>query len=403
MRKRVLLASPNHWESPFQVGSHNLAREFARAGWDVAYISDPISPLHLVRGLSADLRRRVRSWWQGGRPAGRVWSYVPAAWLTPHNKPLLRGDFVHGHWHRWTWPCPVSLARRRGFAHVDLLYIDSLYQAFWLDAISYRRSVYRVADYNPHFEKYTPAARTQEERTAARVDLVVYPSQVLGAYAEGLGARRSLLLPNGVDFDHYARAAAPPPEYAAIGAPRAVYMGVMPDWFHFDWVARAAHALPWVSFVLIGPDRLARPRLAGLANVHVLGLRDYAALPGYLQHAQVGLLPFDPTRNPAGVAALNPQKLYAYLASGLPVAATDWEELRHLDCPVRCGATAEGFIAAIREALADGGCAAGNRRFAAGHSWRCRMADLLDALAEPPGVAASAPEGGAARPAVSQR
>jgi glycosyltransferase involved in cell wall biosynthesis len=167
-------------------------------------------------------------------------------------------------------------------------------------------------------------------------------------------------------------------------------MGVMPEWFHFDWVARAARALPGVSFVLIGPDRLAQARLAGLANVHVLGLRDYATLPAYLQHAQVGLLPFDPTGNPSGVAALNPQKMYAYLATGLPVVATDWEELHHLDCPVKRGATPEAFIAAIRQALAETRCAAARRRFAAQHSWRCRMADLLDALAEPLRDAASA-------------
>jgi glycosyltransferase involved in cell wall biosynthesis len=382
IRKRVLLASPNHWHSAFQVGSHNLAREFARKGWDVAYISDPISPLHACGGLTRDLRRRVASWWGGGRSdcEGRVWSYVPAAWLTPHNKPLLRGDRVHRAWHRWTWPDLTRLIRSRGFGKVDLLYMDSTQQSFWLDAIDYRRAVYRVADYNPHFAKYTPATRRLEKETARRVDMVLCPSRPLIRYAEELGARRTLLLANGVDYDHYARPQPPPPEYAAIRRPIAVYMGVIPDWFHFEWVGRAARELTGVSFVLIGPDRLARQPLGGLPNVHLLGFRDYERLPAYLQHAQVGLMPFDVARNPDGVEALNPQKLYAYLACGIPVVSASWNELKELETPARLCATAPEFVRALRAALDYPGDPEEHRRFACGASWPDRLDTLLRSL-----------------------
>ena len=167
VRKRVLMACSNHWDSPFQVGSHNLARAFARAGWEVAYISDPISPFHLCRGLTRDLYRRGTSWWAGGREDqnGRVWNYVPAAWLTPHNKLFLRGERVQRNWHSWTWPNVCTEVHRHGFGSVDLLYMDSLCQSFWLDSVAYRHSVFRVADYNPHFEKYTPATRRIESRS----------------------------------------------------------------------------------------------------------------------------------------------------------------------------------------------------------------------------------------------
>src|SRR5262249_4083207 len=162
---------------------------------------------------------------------------------------------------------------------------------------------YRVADYNPHFAKYTPATRRLEEEMARRADLVLCPSRQLVGYAEELGARRTLLLPNGVDYDHYARPVPPPPEYAAIPRPVAVYVGVILGWFHFGWVGRAARNMPDVSFVLIGPDRLARKELGGLPNVHLLGVRDYTQLPAYLQHADVGLMPFDVQRNADGVEA----------------------------------------------------------------------------------------------------
>src|SRR5205807_8039149 len=127
------------------------------------------------------------------------------------------------------------------------------------------------------------------QEMARRVDLVVYPSQELAGYVESLGARRSLLLPNGVDYAHFARMYPPPTEYAGLRGPIAVYVGVIPEWFHFEWVRRAAEQLPQMAFVLIGPDGLARQRLAGLPNIHLLGVRPYAPIPAPLHRPTVGL------------------------------------------------------------------------------------------------------------------
>ncbi|HEV3261792.1 MAG TPA: glycosyltransferase [Gemmataceae bacterium] len=381
-RRRLLMACPNSWDSPLQVGSHHLARCFVHAGWDVAFLSDPISPWHLCRGLTDDLRRRFAVYRAGGKEDldGHLWTYVPAALMTPHNKPILRSDFVHRHWPRWTWPDVAGRVRRRGFGRVDLLYIDSAHQSFWLDAVTYRQAVYRVADYNPHFEKYTPATRALEEEMARRVDLVVYPSRGLRGYAEALGARRSLYLPNGVAYEHFARPQPPPPEYRRLRRPIAVYLGVMPAWFNFAWIRSAARELPAMSFVLIGPDQLARRELRGAANVHLLGSRDFATVPAYLQHADVGLMPFDARRNPRGVDVLNPQKLYAYLACGLPVVSSTWEEIQNLGSPAKVCASAEEFVAALRQAVCEPGDADMRRQYAARFAWQHRVTALLAEL-----------------------
>jgi len=382
-RKRLLMACPNHWRSPFQVGSHHLARGFVRAGWEVAYLSDPISPLHLCRGLTADLKARLASYRAGGIEDldGHLWSYVPGALLTPHNKPILRSNFIHRHWQRGTFPGVVGRVRRRGFSQVDLLYIDSIEQSFWLDVLDYRQAIYRVADYNPHFEKYTPAVRALEQAMARRVDLVLYPSRNLFRYTEELGARRTLCLENGVDFEHFAAGPLPPPpEYARLRGPIAVYLGVMPDWFHFAWLRQAALRLPEVSFVLIGPPELARRRLGDLKNVHPLGLRPYAEVPAYLQHASVGLIPFDILRNPRGVEVLRPQKLFAYLASGLPVVSCEWDEIKRLAPPARLCASGEQFVEQLSQAIADPGDPQLYRQYAAQFDWSGRLAHLLEAL-----------------------
>lgn len=385
-RPRVLMACPNYWDSPFQVGSHHLARAFVRAGWDVAFISDPITPLHLAAGWTPDLRHRLAVWRSGGRfdLDGRLWTYVPASLAAPHRYPLLRSAFVHRHWHRWTWPGVVAQIRRHGFDTIDLLYVDSVRQTFWLDALSWRSSVYRATDYTPLFDSHTAAAAATERRLAAGVDLVVYPSPALSKYVDSLGPRRQMCLPNGVSYEMFAQPAPRPPEYATLPGPIAVYVGSISTWFHFEWLRHAARCLPQFSFVLIGPDALARQELSGIGNIHLLGSRAHALIPGYLQHADVGLLPFDATRNPEAIEPLNPLKLYEYLASGLPVVSSSWAEIRRLASPARLCETADEFVAALRQAAVEPGDASAHRRYAAAFDWQHRVTTLLEALSSQP-------------------
>src|SRR2546422_11327845 len=61
-RRKVIMACANYWQSPFRVGSHQLARAFVEAGWEVAFVSDPITPFHVATGLRTDLRQRIRTY-----------------------------------------------------------------------------------------------------------------------------------------------------------------------------------------------------------------------------------------------------------------------------------------------------------------------------------------------------
>ena len=173
---KIIMACANYWTSPFQVGSHHLAREFVRAGWEVAFVSDPISPLHLVTGLTPALRERYRLHSKQGERVldGRLWAYVPGAWLAPHHKPLLRARLVHRWWPRLAWPSLRGVLRRTGFDRVDLVYVDSAVHFPWVREISRQKIVYRVCDNNAAFAKSTPAARQMEHELCQMSDLAVY-------------------------------------------------------------------------------------------------------------------------------------------------------------------------------------------------------------------------------------
>jgi glycosyltransferase involved in cell wall biosynthesis len=378
-RPKLLMACANYWQSPLQVGSHHLARGFVASGWDVAFISDPISPFHLLQGLRPELRDRFTSHWRGGTTelAGRLWSYVPATLLSPHNKLLLRSEWVHRNWASLSRPNVAEVVRARGFGEVDLLYFDSLNQNFWLDRVVRRRSVFRVADRHSGFRKVTPAMQRLERELATSVDAVVYAAGTLRRYVEDLGARESFHLPNGVDFAHFERLRPKPADLEPCSGPIAIYIGAMDEWFDFALMDAAVERLPQISFVLIGPEHLARSRLRPAPNLHLLGRRPYAQLPAYLQHARVGLIPFDVAGHPELIHNVNPLKLYEYLAAGLPVVAAEWEELAALKSPAHLCRSRDEFVAAIARAVSEPGDRKRYQEYARGAGWENRVKDLI--------------------------
>ena len=228
-RPKALIASLDYWGSPYQLGGHHIARTLVRKGWDVAYVSHPISPLHLGAGLAPQTRARFRLYRSGGIHDldGHLWAYVPGALLTPRMGPVLRTEWLHRHWSALSVPPVAAAAKRRGFGAVDLLVIDSAIQGFWVDAVDHRRSVLRVADRLDAFDHIPHAMVEQERKIASTVDLVAYTAKGLETQVRGYEPKRILYLPNGVDAAFFAGALPPEPAArAAVPHPRAVYVGV---------------------------------------------------------------------------------------------------------------------------------------------------------------------------------
>ena len=375
-RRRLLMATSNYWHSPFHVGSHQLARGFLRAGWDVGFVSDPLSPWHLFGANFADLRQRYGIYSAGGRTDcdGRLWTYVPGALVTPNNKPLLNSESVARWWSRVSWPSLIDVLRSNGFGSVDLLYCDSVVHLQWLRAIVHRKSLYRVPDNIAGFAKTTPAVLALERELAQWVDLVSYTARSLEDHVKACAPKRMAYLPNGVNYAHFASSErAVPGEYMDIPRPMVLYVGAMDRWFDFRLMNETASRLPSVSFVFIGPEELARQRLQQRPNVHILGRRSYTDLPPYMHHADVGIIPFDMERHAELVKSIHPLKLYEYLACGLPVVAIEWRELTHLKSPaVLCRGT-DAFILALERVISAPPDKAELQRYASLHDWGRRV------------------------------
>jgi glycosyltransferase involved in cell wall biosynthesis len=238
-----------------------------------------------------------------------------------------------------------------------------------------------MADNLAGFEKTTPAMRRIEQELAQAVDVVVYAAGTLEPHVKSLCPRQTLHLPNAVDFAHFYNSdARKPDEYVRIPNPIAVYVGAMDVWFDFELINACVRRLPHVSFVMIGPDDLARTRLEPRPNLHLLGKRPYAALPAYLRYADVGLIPFDVRRHRALVQTIHPLKLYEYMACGLPVVSINWDELRYLRSPAVVCEDPASFPDAIQATLAEGRDTEIICSYAKSHDWTQRVQRLLTFL-----------------------
>jgi glycosyltransferase involved in cell wall biosynthesis/GT2 family glycosyltransferase len=160
-------------------------------------------------------------------------------------------------------------------------------------------------------------------------------------------SRRSDLrvIPNAVDVDHTRQPRPRPLDLP--GTPVALYVGTLhADRIDVRLLVELADALPELSVVLVGPDALtesSRAELDARPNIRRLGVRPYGAVPGYLQHAEVLLVPHVVS---GFTESLDPIKAYEYVAVGRPIVTTPVAGFRDLGGPARV-ATGRAFIDAV--------------------------------------------------------
>lgn len=220
-------------------------------------------------------------------------------------------------------------------------------------------------------------------------DVVVATArELLGQVVAVAGRERCVLVPNGVDVEHYrdpaALSAPVDPRLAAFRAryPRLVgYFGALAPWLDYAAIAALVQARPDLGFVFIGPDyQGAAARLPVAENVLATGPVDYAVLPAQARHFDACLIPFEPGEV---ARTTSPLKLFEYFALGKPVVvSSDMAECVAFP-EVFHGAGAEGFSRAIDAALEAGqapGFAGRMQALAEANSWDARAAVLEQAL-----------------------
>lgn len=351
--KRLLYIGQHAWSSPIKVGSHAIVSQLLENGWRVAYISAPISPLHFIKHRQPIFKERLRVMKAGGCKdfAEKLWHYVPFSLITPGNMVFNNMPWIFNYWQTLSLPNVLKKIIEQGFGDVDVIFMDSIYQPFWLDAINYKKCIVRFSDFNEGFKGFSLGARESQNKNIQAADLILTASNTLAVEISKKFSKKVITIPGGVDSEIFTRVFPIPAEYQSMTGPIAVFVGAIDFWLDLDIVDYCAHAMKDVDFVFIGPGADKKFIRNFPPNVHFLGVKHHNEVPGYLQHATVGLIPFHLNKYRPLIDHINPLKIYEYLAVGIPVVSTTLPEIEHMSKFVKFCSTKEIFLNSLREVI----------------------------------------------------
>lgn len=337
----LVVLSLEAWDEVWRRNQHLVAGLLrADPALRVLFVEPAVDPLHdLVTRHAPRRGHGVRAVRLSGAE-GRLWSFRP-------NKLLPRK--VDPDADRRLASATVRAARRLGFAD-PLLWINDPSGAEVLRQTGWP-ALYDITDDWLEAER-TPTEHARLVRDEGflmeRCVEVVVCSPSL---AETKGRlRRVTLVPNAVDVEFYRR---PQPRPADLPTgPVAVYVGtVHTDRIDPDLCVATARALGDAgALVLVGPHPLSGGDVERLraAGVLLLGPRPASEVPGYLQHADVLVVPHVVT---PFTMSLDPIKRYEYAAVGRPVVSTPVTGFVDATDPRVTVASGDAFTASVRAAV----------------------------------------------------
>lgn len=272
--------------------------------------------------------------------SGRLWSYQPTKWLPRRIDGRLDARWAGG---------ILRAAGRLGFSQ-PLLWINDPGGAHLLERTGWP-CLYDITD------DWLAAERTPDEHRRLVRDeafLMEHCQEVVvcsPTLVRTKGAVRPVtLVPNAVDATAYQRPRLRPTELPE--GPVALYLGtVHRDRMDVELCAQVARVLQGRGrVVLVGPAPLSAADLTLLndAGVVLLGARDAAQVPGFLQHADVLVVPHVVN---SFTDSLDPIKLYEYLAVGRPVVSTPVAGFREAAGDRITIAGASQFAAVVAQAI----------------------------------------------------
>ncbi len=217
-----------------------------------------------------------------------------------------------------------------------------------------------------------------EERLLRRAHLCITSAERLRENKARVNPN-TVLVRHGVDFDHFVKACDPgtrvPEDVAGLKRPVIGFFGLVADWVDLSWFEACARQHPEWSVVILGkvaPDVDVGP-LRALSNVHLLGRKPYAELPGYCKAFDVALMPFK--WNELTLNA-NPLKVREYLAAGLPCVSTPLPEVEQVGL-CRLAKTAQDAVREVEACLREGGGPSRDRAQRIFHeSWQARVEEI---------------------------
>lgn len=259
-----------------------------------------------------------------------------------------------------------------------------------LEHVPWNRLVYHAYDVYSKMPDWTQESERAEVQLVQRADLAIGSSRGITEHLTTLGARNSLVLPNGVDYERFSTPGRAPDDIDVLPHPRIGYVGNINRKVNLPLLDAIAASRPDWQIVIIGGigrlDDLTESALASLrrrSNVHLLGAKTRELLPDYMSALDVGTICY---RVDADVwtEEIYPLKLNEYLAVGLPIVSADIPSVREFTSVVKVVREDQAaWLSAIEHAIVTRETPTdirARRAVARTNSWDNRVAVLDDAL-----------------------
>ena len=280
-------------------------------------------------------------------------------------------------WAAGTWL--RSRLRSLGVEPRPVLMTSNIYAARALSRLPRKLLFYDFNDHPFQFASVPAWARSYWRATLGQVDALFVVSEY---YRRALCAETDkplVLLGNGVEVAHFEKAQPVPEDLARLPRPRIGYVGLLSHFLDFEALEAVRRARGAGTLVLIGPGSPATAarveELASREGVAVLGPRSYAQIPAYMQGLDVGLIPF--RANDPYVQGINPNKVYQYLAAGLPVVSTPLLDLTPHPPHLMFAGDPAATVEAVRTALETPADREARRSLARPYDWDSLAARMV--------------------------
>ncbi len=382
----IICFSPNPWDALWRNRQQIMAR-LARQNHILF-----VEPTPYLRSTLANLRPTHQPLNHStAQPLPNLWLHRPPVYAPQSGRPPL-GALTF----RLRRRSLRQAMRRLGIEH-PILWVFQYNLGEMLGHLGERLAIYHAVD---EYSAYQMPAdhiagkdrrqivRDMEADIIRRVDLVFVTSPALYETKRHLHPH-VVLVPNGVDYDHFSRTDLPPPPDLPPHRPLIGYAGILNEKLDFPLLTAVAARHPEWQFLLIGPDAIApasaaRPQLLALQqlpNVHSVGRKPVAQLPAYLHACAVCLMPYTQnewTRN------ISPLKLYEYLATGIPIVSTSIPAAQEFASSLWLADNPDTFAQAIADALTADSPDRRRRQqtLARAYTWDNRIAALSAAIAD---------------------
>jgi glycosyltransferase involved in cell wall biosynthesis len=338
----------NDWFADNRTSSHHVARQLATRG-QVLYVECP--GLRAPEVSSRDAWRVVRKVTRAFRPAVRVGDGLTVKtlvqWPAHQSQAVAR---LNRTWSRAT----AKWAMRAFGSRAPVAWCTVPHVAGFIGDLGARAIVYHcIDDYASLPGVDADAVRAMDDRLTRRADLVIAASRPVFESRRAINPN-TMLVPHGVDFDHFARARTGPlpvpDDLTDLSGPIVGFTGLVERWIDVDLVGWLAREIPHATFVMVGRVAIPAERLPSAPNLRWLGARPYERLPEYGARFDAAIIPYHLN---AQVHAANPLKLREYLSMGLPIVSVSTPEIDKFEQVVRIARTPAAFRDALASALSE--------------------------------------------------